>query len=121
MSARTKKHTTVTITRAWLKKFKCCAAGIASIEHLLPAKISTDVEQNLDLAYEICNTPRAQGANDTLFLAIMVDDADYTSPDSDYYDTPKHDTYHNNFSADVGLTAQYLANVADALATKEGR
>jgi len=114
-----KPHVTVTITEEMLRNLGCCENGIVEALPLLPAEISTDPERNFTIAADLCCSPRARLCADAFFLALHTG-GEEASPDAEYYRTP-HDGYENRFSEDLGLTAQYLAAFADAIARKEGR
>lgn len=114
-----KKHTTVTITLKMLEDARACWSGQASAEPFLPATISTDPEQNLDLAIELA---QSEAGKHVTWLDDAIGNSSYsctcTSCLNDGGDArgKLYDT-----GEDPTIIAQVLAAVADAIATKGGR
>ena len=121
-----KTHKTFTITKKFLASLEACVRGVSKIEHLLPAKISTDPEQNIALAIEIAEVERSTDAGwaDTWWLAAhALQKADTFYPDAfrGWPDSYNFDNAGANPDADPFVVAQYLAWAADALLTKQGK
>jgi hypothetical protein len=113
-----KTHKTIIITRRMLNKYDPCDPGIAAAEHLLPAKVSTDVEKNFALAQKLteiegrrnwadmCSlTGKILGQGCTMWPGTMLCDGDEPG-------NPQRDMY---------VIAQQLAAIADAILTSKGR
>lgn len=113
-----KTHKTVTVTARMLKKFGACDEGIETVSEFLPAKLSTDPEKNIELACHMVDSAAAltrnfDGGHWLVHRATTESDV---FPDGellvgDYFDTQR----------DAWITAQYLAWVADGIATRAGR
>jgi hypothetical protein len=115
---KTKKHTTVTITLKTLAALNACGSGVADIAALLPAKISTDPERNIALATTLADADWAKGVTDRVFwLArrLRVDVGSLLTDDG----TIVGDNYATQ--RDACLIMQWLAMIADKIATKAGR
>lgn len=115
-----KKHTTVTITKRMLQLvFSACGSGLEEVKHLLPAKVSTDPERNFALAFKLCKNHGAEDEHaDRAFWLVsraMGSRVD-VFPTDDLLVGAMYDTQYDAF-----IIAQWLAWVADALATKAGR
>lgn len=112
-----KSHTTVTITRRMLADLHACPEGLYNIRHLLPMKVSTDVEENLDLACELADSPRAVFGHhcDTVWLLYQLDHTQVTHGNF----VPK--LAGENPFCDAWVVAQHLAAIADIIATKKGK
>jgi hypothetical protein len=123
-----KKHTTVIITIEMLDALGPCRPGREAWQDLLPAKLSTDPLENLDLALEMIERDRVRinKWDDARWLAAHLCNV-AVWPDSDYYTVSPGNINADNERVDCGesfdgfLIAQYLAWAADAIATKEGR
>lgn len=115
-----KKHTTVTITKKMLMKLGACASGLEEVAHFLPAKISTDPEKNIALA---CKLAKEHGADDEhtdrpfwLVFRASAERLTDVFPDGSLLVGDSYATQYDAF-----IIMQWLAWVADALATKAGR
>lgn len=121
-----KKHVTIDFTIEMLDKLNPCPAGREAALAFLPAKLSTDPEENIDLACALaCSERAAAGQSDARWLMSKV--AGDTSIiccsgcDRDYYYNALHERSGGDPHEDPLLIAQYLAWIADKLATDAGR
>jgi hypothetical protein len=125
---KTKKHTTVVITKAWLESIDACECGINAVLPLLPATLSTDPDKNIELAMFLAEHPRSALWADAAHILCKIWNDDPSSrgyislfavwPDDCLAADDDSGTFPGR---DVWLTAQYLAAIADHIATKEGR
>lgn len=117
-----KKHVTIDFTIEMLDKLNPCAAGREAALAFLPAKISTDPEKNIALALKLAQAPRASDGRweDALWLEAVVLKDYGTWPDCDYQRRGGIRIIRDE-ADDPLLIAQYLAMVADKLATDAGR
>lgn len=110
-----KRHVTVTITEKLIRELNPCRDGFNALKHLLPAKLSTNPDDNIDLALEIAQSDRA---------CCYHDDSWWLAARFRQYDgLPDTDTgglFYKDMQ-DPTIIAQRLAMVADALASKDGR
>ena len=122
-----KAHKTVTVTRRMLERSGACEDGLNEVADLLPAVISTDPEDNLELAIaaeRLRPNPCACGMGAVTFLPGVLDntypvdkpDRDIVSMDAMGYSP--HD--HVNYS-DPWVLAQQLAGWADSYLVARGR
>lgn len=121
-----KDHVKVKFTRKMLEEYDPCDTGLEEALSLLPATLSTNPEDNYALALTIAQSERALiGGNDAYWLVIEATrqygvyvDADYR-----YGDPALNDWWPDRLeeSTDPFLIAQYLAMVADHLATGQGK
>jgi len=125
-----KTHKTVKITREFLvTHIKPCSGGLAAIESLLPAVISTDPEQNLDLAVELASSPRAEHDDIDYFLFCVAWFVERQRATLKYQqgisvEVPKvhaMDNPHSRSGEDAFVIAQQLAWAADELLDLEGK
>jgi hypothetical protein len=132
-------HGTFTITRTWLVERNACQASLTALDAsgLLPITISTDPDENVDLADELVQTPAYPkdrfGAGGTVTrwvewlidcLAVFNFDEDVWIADSPYPRGPilEQVDYMGQYGAnDPTLLAQILAMIADAYLMTEGR
>lgn len=114
-----KPHTTVTLDRKWFKKHRACADGLRNVAHLLPVTLSTDPEENIDLAYELADTKDGSGC--TCYSCTC--EADVTWLEDTVTQSAEIVWQHPLDSGrfDLSLLCQMLAAVADKLATQQGR
>lgn len=110
-----KKHTTVTITKKTLEDLGACFAGVEDVRHLLPAKLSTDPEKNYKIALKLADSRSARIGLDRAWWLMVTIAREHTLPNSLLVGA-----YHYT-QLDAWVIAQYLAWVADALATRDGR
>lgn len=123
-----KIHRTMTVTEKTLGRMRACPSGREDIAPLLPLKISTDPEQNIDLAIELVQRNAVMHvdwfndrcAGRITSLEYCDDDRHWTkqakrplAKDGVYYDTHVY--------RDVPLVAQWLAHAADKYLTRKGR
>ena len=120
-----KKHTTVQLTLERIQRARPCAPGLRAAQMLLPVKISTDPEKNIELALDwlqlnehLSHGHPSWAAMDARLWAhwAMLHIVPGANCD-DYPDLPSEYLQPNT----VGLVAQWLAWMADAIATEEGR
>ncbi len=104
-----KQHTTVKITEALLRELEACERGIEQARPFLPATLSTDPEKNLDLA---CTLACDVFVNTWWLYSTVV----VFCPDC-----PDGHDYQGDTECDPYIRAQWLAMIADTLATKAGR
>lgn len=129
-----KKHVTVLLTEDMVREARVCGA----VEHykaLLPAKISTDPEKNLRLAVKLAKHPRATtNPGDLEFLLWQIlgmctglgFETDANMPDGDYVDWPEDSHVEveeptARAHTDPMVIQQWLAWIADRIATRDGR
>lgn len=113
-----KPHRTVTITKRMLKKAGACRQGVAAVEHLLPATLSTDPERNLEIALGLADsTPALRDNFDAAHWLMGTYSGEYNPLPNDHLLVG---LYHQT-QRDAWVTAQYLAWAADGLLTKAGR
>lgn len=109
-----------------LDKFNPCATGRAAALPFLPAKLSTYPEKNIELALELAQSESVNTAwlkNSIVVSPNGDSDVDICCDvcDPDYhYDSGGRDLRRSS-SGDPFLIAQYLAWVADSIATRDGR
>ena len=122
------KHTTVTVTDQLLINRGACGAARNSLRPLLPAKLSTRPELNLDLACAVIDTVRdnhyLQAWLDWMFNDALETYADNTRPDGVDYFRNCRGTWLDDgrdYRSDPFIIAQWLAAIADGLARKQGR
>ncbi len=121
------KHQTVTITLEMLRAAGACAAGHADHAHLLPATISTDYEDNIDLAIEMAEVDRRISIdleNDparVFRLQWLMYHFEVSTADIVLFDRSAWRSHASDRSLDVGLVAQGLALVAEAILSKQER
>lgn len=119
-----KFHTTITITRSELEAKGACTRGLAAASALLPAKVSTDPEQNIELA--LAFVEQCDGANwralDFLYWYATAA-YDYAAAyDADAADAANDAAYDADaYASDISLVAQVLAIIADAVACNQGK
>jgi hypothetical protein len=117
-----KEHKSVHITASLLlDRFGACQSGIDKIEHLLPAVISTDPEDNAKLAFALvlASDPMSGGDHDharrcsaccgTIWLVEKLVERDARS---EWEDSPASDL--------PMLHQQWLAWIADKLLSEHG-
>ena len=114
--SKTKTHRTVTITAKMLERLGACTCGLEAIRPCLPIKISTDPEENFEVAEMIVCSERARdGWYDAGWLAGCFELDPY--PDNDHYLKGKP----NPDARCIYVVAQQLAMAADGIVTKAGR
>lgn len=119
-----RSHKTITITGRMLRRLEACSDGIFETAELLPAKVSTYPEDNIELASELID---AGHGNHVAWLAdraaTVAIDASMTWPDNDY-SIKSNGVRAMDFTpctADVFIIAQWLAHAADYLLMMKGR
>lgn len=125
-----KTHNTITITAKWLASRGACKDGRKDVEALLPATISTDPVENIELAEAlIAATDGAGRFNGSTYSNIdwLTDRCrgnsrwPLDSPDSDYSTTRLGNWTGAKPHEDPYVVAQWLAFAADAWLMCKGR
>lgn len=128
------KHKTITITLSYLRTLGACPAALTALKEakILPARISTDPDDNLGLALELTQSPA--GANFdkqtcSRWLPWLI--AQYPSDECTTVDDAEAaqwtgDPLLETGSANEGendptVAAQMLAMIADHVLTKQGK
>lgn len=110
-----KSHTTVTITKRFLERAAACTSGLKAVAKYLPAKISTDPEENIELSIALDSARGTVGwlvsaITDRCFCGTCINPSRGHNHDDPYV-----------VDDDPYVVAQGLAWVADVIATGEGR
>lgn len=115
-----KKHTTVLITWNRLRMLGACRDGIDDIRPLLPCHISTDPEENQALACKLADSEWAvEYSRDHVYWLAREHHISYLDLLPDGLILAGNVSHHTQI--DAFLIAQWLAWVADIIATKAGR
>lgn len=117
-------HKCITITEKMLRDQGACIDGLEQARQFLPARISTDPEENLELAMDLADSARAIAQwEDARWFASVLDaeSLGMYRPDNDYFFDQTDNRVDANNARDPMLIAQYLAWAADALLTRRGR
>lgn len=110
-----KTHGTVMITRKLLEHYNACRFGLQCVAALLPARISTNVDDNFDLACQLAQVERP----DVGWLATVVGLRAF----DDVYKILSLAVLDQNGDADQDpmVIAQRLAMIADKMLSDKGR
>lgn len=126
------KHKTITITLSYLRRLGACSAALKALKEakILPAKISTDPDDNLKLALELTQAPASEiypehhcsrwlpwlAGQHVHNTDLPVDDA----LRAQYVFALETDSHYDGEN-DPTIAAQMLAMIADHLLTKQGK
>lgn len=113
-----KTHKTIMYTVEMLDKLNPCSSGRASARPFLPAKLSTDPEENIELALELA---QADPKLNMTWFATASAEGTVVACDRDYHYDSTGANANRESHRDPFLIAQYLAWIADAIATRDGR
>lgn len=103
-----KNHTTITITNTLIKTYGPCTEGYNQAREVLPVNISTDPEQNIDLAIMMANTYTDTNFPDELYQLIwLVRRICGTFVFEDICKVSWDSTAHQR-GVDIGITCQAL-------------
>lgn len=117
-----KTHRRVRLTAKMLRDLRPCGYGYDAALAFLPASISTDPEDNLELALRIADSERArQGFSDVYWLSLRTFGSDVGSDDAYPDESYWHRDQYRQMSDDPVLGTQHLAMVADAILRGRGR
>ena len=121
-SERAIKHAIVTITERDVRRFSPCEGGIeeAVTLGLLPLTISTDPDENIEIALEIVDAERARLWNDDVWwLLSKVTESLYTWNTSAKYAgvfaLANSELISSNSATDACVVTQQLAALADVI------
>lgn len=125
MAEQIKPDRRIVLTRAMIEQRFPCPDGLRNALQFLPARLSTDPEQNIALACRLACSKRADdGCHDTAWLLVELTGANTWPDESNKSKRSKDYPYNPPWScpsADPLIIAQTLAMIADYYATKAGR
>lgn len=114
-----KYHGTVKITQTLLHRLNACGIGMRQVSPFLPATISSDPEDNVDLGnlLAVCCGSEVRW----LYRTVIGHSAPYVNW-ACYYNS-KNNTVYGYMEADLDgwVIAQWLAHIADRMLTERGR
>lgn len=117
-------HRTVRLTARKLRDLGACEEGVDGFKEFLPCKISTDPEENIDLALRLVAFEEQE--RDTVYtLSSLSATLDWNENDiAGWADADAHDIGkpgEDNWRLDPYRTAQVLAAYADSILVRSGK
>jgi hypothetical protein len=113
-----KKHTTVTVSDKLLERIGACRSAREGVAFALPAKLSTDPEQNITLANDLifgCDDPHDLMNWIDWLHAFLTYQCSLETPNTDYYEYHESGVEHGDHKRDgaqAGLSRPALSSRA---------